>query len=401
MRVNNTLRRAKILMTVAGILLAASMSLCSCGFVNFVMKSGEKTEESGEVVNFNSTLNNNSGGEEVTIPKDDSIKNESDKEITSAGQAYNSISEVYYAVADSVVEITTETVQNNIFVGQYVSEGAGSGVIIDASGLIVTNNHVIDGASYVTVRLTDGSEYAASFVGADAAADLAVIKIDPADKELSVASFGCSGDLVVGEDVVAIGNPLGSLGGTLTTGIISATERNIYVDGEEMVLLQTNAAINPGNSGGGLFNMAGKLIGVVNAKASGEDIEGLGFAIPIDFAHIIIEDLINYGYVRGVVFHGLAMIDVNTQNLPFAYQKYGITSVGVVVINSEYSSDIKYGDVIVAINGEEVLSSDEVDLAIKAYNVGETVTVTVVRDGKAMNIKLTLREKVPESVSFD
>ena len=396
--------RGAVVLTAAALTLV--ISLCSCGFVNFIMKSGGDPQETGikTPVNSNSAVGNVNNipynNEQVTIPKDNSIKTENNEEITSAGQAYNSISDVYYAVADSVVEITTETVQTSIFMGQYVSEGAGSGVIIDKSGLIVTNNHVIEGASYVTVRLTDGSEYSATFVGSDAAADLAVIKIDPADKELSVASFGCSGDLVVGEDVIAIGNPLGSLGGTLTTGIISATERNIYMDGEEMVLLQTNAAINPGNSGGGLFNMAGKLIGVVNAKASGEDIEGLGFAIPIDFAHQVIEDLINYGYVRGVVDHGLAMLDVNSQNLPFAYQKYGITTVGVVVVGSEYSTDFKYGDVVVAINGEKISSSNDVDMAIKAYSVGETVTVTVMRAGREVNISLTLKEKIPETVSF-
>ena len=278
---------------------------------------------------------------------------------------------------------------------------AGSGVIIDESGLIVTNNHVIAGASNVTVRLTDGSEYVASFVGKDVAADLAVIKIDVGDKKLAVAKFGCSGDLVVGEDIVVIGNPLGSLGGTLTTGIISATERNIYIDGEEMVLLQTNAAINPGNSGGGMFNLAGELVGVVNAKASGEDIEGLGFAIPADHAHGVIEDLINYGFVRGIVDHGLSTLDVNQQNLPYAYQKYGITNVGVVIVDSIYSNDFSYGDVIVSIEGEKISSSSDVDRVIKSYRVGDAVTFMVKRNGKSVNVKLTLREKIPESVSFN
>lgn len=380
-----------------------TLSLSSCGYVRFFMKSFDAPEPMGsdEVIDFSGTaggIDLNRG--DVSIPKDESIKTDKDG-ITSAGQAYNSISSVYYAVADSVVEITTETVQTGIFTGQYVTEGAGSGVIIDASGLIVTNNHVIDGASYVTVRLTDGSEYEAALVGKDAASDLAVIKIDPADKELCVASFGCSGDLVVGEDIVVIGNPLGSLGGTLTTGIISATERNIYVDGEQMVLLQTNAAINPGNSGGGLFNMAGKLVGVVNAKAAGNDIEGLGFAIPVDIAHTVIEDLINYGYVRGIADHGLALLDINSQNLPYAYQKYGITTEGVVIIGSQYGGGFEFGDVVIAINGIEISSSYEVDVAVKAYAVGETVTFTVVRNGRRENVKFTLRERVPETVSFN
>lgn len=337
--------------------------------------------------------------EEITVPKAESIKGEG--QLTSAGQAYNTVSEVYYAVANSVVEITTETVQTSIWMGQYISTGAGSGVIIDKSGLIVTNNHVIEGANNVIVRLTDGSEYEASLLGTDPAADLAVIKISVTDKELQAAPLGCSADLVVGEDVVAIGNPLGSLGGTLTTGIISATERSITIDGEEMVLLQTNAAINPGNSGGGLFNMAGQLIGVVNAKAAGEDIEGLGFAIPIDFAHTVMEDLINYGYVRGVVDHGLIMLDVTEQNLPAAYRKYGITSIGVIILDSQYSDELEYGDTIVSVNGQAIDSSADVELITKACSVGDEITVSVMRGKEIITAKLVLHEKVPEKVSFD
>lgn len=336
--------------------------------------------------------------EEVTIPK--ATSNESGDLVTSAGQAYNSISEVYYAVADSVVEITTETVQTSLWMGQYVSTGAGSGVIIDKSGLIVTNHHVIDGASNVWVRLTDGSTYKATLIGYDKAADLAVIKISVSDKELLAAPLGCSNDLVVGEDVVAIGNPLGSLGGTLTTGIISATERNITIDGEDMVLLQTNAAINPGNSGGGLFNMAGQLIGVVNAKAGGDDVEGLGFAIPVDYAHKVMEDLINYGYVRGIVDHGLILLDVTEQNLPSAYRKYGITSVGVVILDSQYSDELEFGDTVLSINNQSIDSSSDVDLIVKSFSIGDEITISVKRGKNVIDVKMTLQEKVPEKVSF-
>ena len=397
----NVLRKSTAAIAVA---VALAMSLSSCGFVNFVLKYSldDKRNEESETVdseNENRLPVEQGSREEITISKAESNKNEHDQ-VTSAGQAYNSVSEVYYAVADCVVEITTEIVQNSGWMGQYVSKGAGSGVIIDKSGLVVTNNHVIEGARQVTVRLTDGSEYSATLMGTDAAADLAVLKIDVAGKSLSAAKLGCSADLVVGEDVVAIGNPLGSLGGTLTTGIISATERNIIIDGEEMVLLQTNAAINPGNSGGGLFNMAGELIGVVNAKAAGEDVEGLGFAIPIDFAHKIIEDLVNYGYVRDVVDHGLVMLDVTTQNLPFAYQKYGITTTGVVIVESEYTKELKHGDVIIAINGASINTSNDVNIAVKAYSVGETVSVTVKRGDKTVNVSLVLHEKKPETVDF-
>ncbi len=358
---------------------------------------GENIEES--VTFSGAVFENEEIGGGVEILKPDSQKNEDDR-ITSAGQPYNSVTEVYHAVSASVVEITTETVQMSLW-GQYVSSGAGSGVIIEESGIIVTNYHVIEGAKTVTVRLTDGSEYNASLVGYDEAGDLAVIKIDPSDKELTVAPLGCSADLEVGEDVIALGNPLGSLGGTLTTGIISAKERTLNVAGEEMVLLQTNAAINPGNSGGGLFNMAGQLIGIVNAKISEEGIEGLGFAIPIDVAHSTIEDLINYGYVRGVVDSGLTVMEVTNQNLYYAYKNYGIQSTGVIVIDSKNSPDLKIGDRIVSVNGTPVGSADEIEVILKSCNVGDTVNIVADRNGTEIKASITLTEKIPASVTFD
>ena len=395
-------------------LLIFATVLCSCGFANFVIKLGNEKNETTETGEKSESQVTGDAGlpsdkeesrapenlEEITIGKNEG-REESDDRLTSAGQAYNTVSEVYYAVCDSVVEITTETVKNSIWMGQYISEGAGSGVIISTDGFIVTNNHVIAGANNVTVRLNDGSKYQAELVGTDPSADLAVIKIDPDGKALSAALMGCSADLVVGEDVLAIGNPLGSLGGTLTTGIISATERNITVDGREMVLLQTNAAINPGTSGGGLFNMAGELIGVVNAKMAGDDVEGLGFAIPSDHAHKVIEDLINYGYVRGICDHGLIMLDVTEQNLLSAYRKYGITSVGVVILESSLTEELVFGDTIVSVNGKAVDSASDVDLAVKACSIGDTITLTVRRNDKIVKADIVLTEKVPDSVSFD
>jgi serine protease Do len=203
------------------------------------------------------------------------------------------IPEIVALTADSVVEIYTETVVNDGRFGQYVTEGAGSGVIFSSDGYIVTNNHVIDGAQKITVRLRNGDEYEATLIGSDSKTDLAVLKI----KETGLQSvvFGDSDKLVVGELVVAIGNPLGKLGGTVTEGIISALSREVSVDGKMMNLLQISAAVNPGNSGGGLFNSYGELIGIVNAKSSGSGIEGLGFAIPVNIVKAVIEDLIKLG----------------------------------------------------------------------------------------------------------
>ena len=409
---NNIVNKTSFLKSVVAVVLLVTVISCtSCsGFIRsydviWGDVSGSGTGNNSGNVNVPNSGNSVDFGEQQTvvgvdIEKPDSQKGDGEK-ITSAGQAFNSITEVYYAVSDTVVEITTEIVQNSIWMGEYVSTGAGSGVIIDDSGIIVTNYHVIDGAGNVTVRLTDGSEYEAVLIGAHEAGDLAVIKIDAGSKVLCAAPLGCSADLEVGEDVVALGNPLGSLGGTLTTGIISATERTLTINGEEMTLLQTNAAINPGNSGGGLFNMAGQLIGIVNAKAAGDDIEGLGFAIPIDIAFATIMDLVQYGYVRGMVDHGLITLDVTAQNLPAAYRKYGITTTGIIVLESEFSDEILYGDSVTAIDGVAVSSSKQVEALLKSYSVGDTIKLSLIRNGKTVEAHLVLREKVPDSVKFE
>ena len=380
------------------LIVCTSMTGCGISTLSGIIFNVNENEETEKMTFSGESFENEGLKNDIEIEKPDSQKGEDDK-VTSAGQPYNSVTEVYHAVAASVVEITTETVQTSMW-GQYVSSGAGSGVIIEKSGIIVTNYHVIEGAKTVTVRLTDGSEYSASLVGYDKAGDLAVIRINAGDKSLTVASLGCSADLEVGEDVVALGNPLGSLGGTLTTGIISAKDRTIKVEGNDMVLLQTNAAINPGNSGGGLFNMAGQLIGIVNAKISEEGIEGLGFAIPIDIAHPIISDLIKYGYVRGVVDSGLTIMEVTNQNLYYAYQKYGITSTGVIIIESRNTSELQLGDIIVSVNGSSISSASDIELILKQFSVGETVTLTVKRNNENKEVRLTLTEKVPDQVSF-
>jgi len=200
------------------------------------------------------------------------------------------IPEVASKASGSVVEIYTEAITRGIFFRQYVVEGSGSGVIISADGRIVTCSHLIDGARKITVRLTNGTEYQASLLGQDSKNDLAVVKIDA--KGLKAATYGDSDKLAVGELAVVIGNPLGRLGGSVTEGIISALGRNIEMGGQTMNLLQTSAAVNPGNSGGGLFNRYGELIGIVSAKSSGVDVEGIGFAIPANKVKSVVGTLV-------------------------------------------------------------------------------------------------------------
>jgi len=308
------------------------------------------------------------------------------------------ISNVAAAVENSIVEIVTEY-QNMSNFFQYVTEGAGSGVIITSDGLIVTNNHVISSsngvADKVRVRLKNGEEYEATVVGTDSSSDIALLKIE--ETGLTPAVFGDSDQLIVGEDVVAIGNPLGELGGTVTNGIISALDREIGVDGTSMNLLQTNAAVNPGNSGGGLFNMKGELIGIVNAKSSGSGIEGLGFAIPSNDALKMIEQLKEFGYVRGRVFLGIEFLDISDS---MTAMMYGVNSMGVYVVSTVdgYNSDaLLPGDRVTAIDGQEVISRAEIKNYILTKNVGDVLTFTISRQSKLQDIEITCYELTPTS----
>ncbi|MBO5898289.1 MAG: trypsin-like peptidase domain-containing protein [Clostridia bacterium] len=330
----------------------------------------------------------------------------------SAGDnAYSTLAEAIDMVDETVVEIFTETIVSGGWLGNFVQDGAGSGVIISEDGYIVTNNHVISGAVTITVRMADGTTHEAQLVGTDASTDIAVLWVDT-EQPLPAAALGCSADLIVGEYVYAIGNPLGSLGGTVTDGLIRATARSITVDGQQMTLLQTNAAVNPGNSGGGLFNMAGQLIGVVNAKYSENDVEGLGFAIPIDTAYDVICQLIEYGYVRGIVDTGLELYEITSSNVLVAWRYFGMSYAGLYVMESEFSNDVKYGDLLLSVNGVSVKNAADYKASLEGLSVGDTVTLVLIRceteikNGREVaverevTVELVLQEYVPEDASI-
>ena len=312
--------------------------------------------------------------------------------ITSAGKDAVSVSTVVHRVAASVVEITTETIVQSGYIGQYIASGAGSGVIISEEGYVVTNHHVIDGANTITVRMSDGKEFPATLIGTDEQTDIAVLWIDAKEYPLTVATLGSSFDLVVGEDILAIGNPLGSLGGTVTEGMISATAREISVSGVNMTLLQVSAPINPGNSGGGLFNLAGELVGVVNAKMSSEEIEGLGFAIPIDTAYEVILELIEHGYVRGRPALDFTVVDVTS--IQTAVRYFNSFNLGVYVYDNSHNA-VKYGDLILAADGAEIASVSALENLIRNKQVGDTLELTVLRNGTQTAVTVTLVEDIP------
>ncbi len=313
-----------------------------------------------------------------------------------SGKKLLSVVEIAQKVGPTVVGVNTKTKQMSIFGRMQESEGSGSGIILTSDGYIVTNNHVIDGADEITVVLSDGKSYKATLTGADSRTDLAVLKVD--GNNLPYATLGNSSELQVGELAVAIGNPLGEeLAGTVTGGYISALNRSIMVDDKKFNLIQTDAAINPGNSGGALVNNYGEVIGINSVKMSSEGVEGIGFAIPIDEAKPIIEDLKTSGYVTGRPVIGIAGRDVTEQD-----SKYYNIPVGIYVYQvSKYSAaeqaGIQAGDVITKFNGEEVKTSDELNDKKEKFKVGDTVTLTIVRNGETKSVDVKLTEEKPAS----
>ena len=333
-----------------------------------------------------------------------------------------SISQITSKTRASVVEIRTESVVSDSWMQQYVAEGAGSGVIISKDGYIMTNNHVIEGARKITVTTSDNKEYSASLVGTDSNNDVAVIKID-ADG-LTAATYGNSDQLQVGDLAVAIGNPLGELGGTVTSGIISALDRELTIDGKTLRLLQTDSSITPGNSGGGLFNDKGQLVGLVVAKSSGSGVEGLGFAIPINTAAKVASDLMEKGYVSGQPYTGMAYREASAgmDNGSGDYgsgdqgsgdfggfgnffgwgdgsgdYSQGMNQTGVYIaeVNGKNAkaAGFQVGDLVYAADGKVITSFDDLTAVITAKKPGDKMTYTIVRDGQTQDITFELEEK--------
>ncbi len=350
-----------------------------------------------------STITNNDNTEEAVssdLPLIDNFTPVSSSSTTTVSP--NSFSAVVDKTANSVVEISLYTTQSSMMSSySYQAETNGSGVIISADGYIITNNHVVEGAEEINVILRNGDEYTAELVGTDSKTDIAIIKIDATD--LSYAKIGNSDNALVGDFVMAIGNPLGKLGGTVTYGYISALEREITIEGKNMNLMQVDAAVNPGNSGGGLFNANGELIGIVSAKSTGYDVEGLGFAIPINDISDVINDLLTHGYATNRPFLGVKMSDAaqpSTINpygnsiFDFFYQQmqYGARIEEVYENSPADEAGIKVGDIIVSVNGNVVSSSSDVSSEISNCEVGDTIEIGLIRDNRTKTVKVTLVE---------
>ena len=315
---------------------------------------------------------------------------------TASGMTTAQVSEM---VSPSVVVITTEQVvysQWSWYGQNQVESGAGSGVIISSDGYILTCAHVVDGASNITVTIND-KDYTATLVGEDTTSDIAVIKIDA--NGLTPATVGDSDSLKVGQNVMAVGNPLGELGGTVTGGMISALNRSVTIQGTNstntMSLIQMDASVSPGNSGGGLFNMNGELVGIVNAKSSSSDAEGLGFAIPINDAIKVAQELLENGYVTGRPYLGityLAVTDAQTAQ-QLGVNAYGVYIVDVTKGGPADQAGLKAGDRIVSVDGSEIAAKDDLGTLMQKHAAGDTLAITVARDGQMQTVNVTLGEK--------
>ena len=299
------------------------------------------------------------------------------------------------------IRMTVSGTRTNYFGVDNGLAGEGSGIIISKDGYIMTNYHVVSyadpksGASARTlleVFLPDGTQAKATYKGGDSKTDLAVIKVDL--NNLPVAELGDSSQLEVGELAVAIGNPLGmEFAGSVTVGVISALNRSKEMNDRTMNLIQTDAAINEGNSGGALLNSQGQVIGINSVKIAASGVEGLGFAIPINDAKPIVDQLRTYGKVRGRAFIGISGTEITSAYSSFYKLPVGIYISDVTAGSGAAKAGIQVGDVIVAIGGKTIKTMSDLDKAKEAYKPGDTATFTVVRDGNKMNLSLTFGEE--------
>ena len=320
------------------------------------------------------------------------------------GQTKMEPAEVYASTVNSVVSInTTATAGTNIFGQTVETASAGSGFIISSDGYIVTNYHVVKGATSVKVTLYSGDTYDATVIGGDSDYDVAVIKINASG--LPAVTLGNSADVNVGDTVLAIGNPLGELTFSMSQGIVSCCDRAINVDGTPFNMIQVDASINPGNSGGPLVNLYGEVVGIVSAKYSSYSnttVEGLGFAIPISDVQAIITDIIENGQVTGKAY---LAIKAGTMTEQMAAQYDIDITEGVFVYSTESGgagekAGLQLGDVITKLNDTAITSMTDLTMAKKSYKAGDTVTLTVYRSGEYITLDLTFDQQ-PQTTGED
>lgn len=370
---------------VAAVLAITVLNLSAMGGMFYM---GNKLGKEGRTVASKQALMDNlrGGTEDTTGAK---------QTVTSGNEL--STTEIAKKVGPAVVGIkSTIQGQMTIFGTAQASESEGSGIIISEDGYIVTNNHVVDGASAISVQLNTGTEIEAKLIGKDSQTDLAVIKIEPTE-ELTVATLGDSTNIEVGERVVAIGNPMGlEFFGTVTQGIVSGVNRSITVDNRTMNVIQTDAAINSGNSGGALINRFGEVIGINSVKMASSGVEGMGFAIPSSEFKPIISDLLEHGYVKGRPVIGIATRDV-TEYMARSYSWPQGVQVMEITSESAKSAGLAQGDIITEVDGQKVTDTESLNTIKNSHNPSDVLKMTVYKyaTGKTETVQVTLSEQLP------
>lgn len=389
-------KTSSIILTIVGATLVAALIIGSASlmfvFFRYVRPSNisTSTTQTTAVADKDTTA--------ATVAGDSAATDSSDKIFSVADAATLpdsgskkalSTTEIASKVGPATVSILAEVSYGSVNGEQQLAEASGSGFIVSADGYIVTNNHVIEGATTVQVIVPGEKDpIDAVIVGTDSTTDIAVLKIDRTN--LPFVTLGDSDSLQVGELAVAIGNPFGELAGSVTVGVISALDREVSISSTKYNLLQTDASINAGNSGGPLVNSYGEVIGVTNAKVS--EGEGIGFAIPINDVKTVIEDLINNGFVTGRPVLGIGVVTVDQATADQYGWPVGAYIRQVDADSSAQKAGLQVGDIITKIDGTDITTTEQVIEIKNSHKVGDTITITVARNGGTLDITLTLQE---------
>ncbi|MCL1995216.1 MAG: trypsin-like peptidase domain-containing protein [Defluviitaleaceae bacterium] len=365
-------RRSPSILKVAGVSVCALVLMIGSGYA-------------GAKIAHNSSHNNIDIYEQPSSNPIGNMPNTNIGLLTDTSHRPLTLPELFEGANPAVVAISTEITGRNAFGRTVTRPASGSGFLISEDGYIVTNDHVIEDASSITILMYDGSQHSATVVGRDPESDLALIKIT--GNGLPYLTLGDSASIQVGEQVVAIGNPLGEFANSMTVGHISALDRDINIDGVSRLKLQTDAAVNRGNSGGPLINIHGYVIGVVSAKSVGMDVEGLGFAIPSNQTKTVIDQLMEYGYVRGRPILGVQItVQENTGLVQVASVNAGSAAERAGVIA---------GDIILSANDTHVQTFADLREVIDSLSPGDTLELRIQRGREEITLTATLDEYRP------
>lgn len=390
-------KTSSIVLTIVGATLVAALIIGSASlmfvFFRYVRPSNvpNLTTQTTTAIDNGKTSATTASGTIAATDKSGKIFSVSDAATLpdSGSKKALSTTEIASKVGPATVSILAEVSYGTLNGAQQTAEASGSGFIVSADGYIVTNNHVIEGATSAKVIVPGEKDpIDAVIVGTDTTTDIAVLKIDRAN--LPFVTLGDSDSLQVGELAVAIGNPFGELAGSVTVGVISALDREVSINNNKYNLLQTDASINSGNSGGPLVNSYGEVIGVTNAKVSQG--EGIGFAIPINDVKTVIEDLINNGFVTGRPVLGIGVVTVDQATADQYGWPVGAYIRQVDAGSSAQKAGLLVGDIITKIDGTAITTTEQVIEIKNSHKVGDSITITVARNGGTLDVTLTLQE---------